>query len=454
MYEQEPVKIFIVEDDPAYSKFLQYVLSLNPDFEVSVFETGKDCLDNLYLKPAIITLDYTLPDMPGEKVLSDIKAYDSDIQVIIISAQEKIGTAVELLKLGAYDYITKDEDTKNRLLNTINNARQNISLVKQIDHLKQEISEKYEFDKSIVGSSGALKKVFGLLEKAVKTNITVSITGETGTGKELVAKAIHYNSKRKKKPFVAVNIAAIPSELMESELFGHEKGAFTSANTRRIGKFEEAIEGTIFLDEIGEMDLNLQAKLLRVIQERELTRIGGNEVIKLDIRIIVATHRDLAEEVKKGNFREDLYYRLLGLPIHLPPLRDRSNDIIILAKHFLQAFAKDNDLPMLKLSAGAQEKLLSYPFPGNVRELKSIIELAAVMANDNEITADDISFNSVSKETNFLFEEMTLRDYTFKIIRYYLDKYDNNVLQVADKLDIGKSTIYRYLKEMEDEPVK
>lgn len=453
MYEQEPVKIFIVEDDPAYTKFLQYVLSLNPDFEVSTFSTGKDCLDNLYQKPSIITLDYTLPDMPGEKVLAEIKAFDN-IQVIIISAQEKIGTAVELLKLGAYDYITKDEDTKNRLLNTINNARQNISLVKQIDHLKQEISEKYEFDKSIVGSSGALKKVFALLEKAVKTNITVSITGETGTGKELVAKAIHYNSKRKKKPFVAVNIAAIPSELMESELFGHEKGAFTGANTRRIGKFEEAEGGTIFLDEIGEMDLNLQAKLLRVIQERELTRIGGNDIIKLDIRLIVATHRDLAEEVKKGNFREDLYYRLLGLPVHLPPLRDRGNDIVILAKHFLQAFAKENDLPALRLSAGAQEKLLSYPFPGNVRELKSIMELAAVMANDNEIKADDISFNSVSKETNFLFEEMTLRDYTFKILRYYLDKYDNNVLQVADKLDIGKSTIYRYLKEMEDEPVK
>lgn len=453
MYEQEPVKIFIVEDDPAYTKFLQYVLSLNPDFEVSTFSTGKDCLDNLYQKPSIITLDYTLPDMPGEKVLAEIKAFDN-IQVIIISAQEKIGTAVELLKLGAYDYITKDEDTKNRLLNTINNARQNISLVKQIDHLKQEISEKYEFDKSIVGSSGALKKVFALLEKAVKTNITVSITGETGTGKELVAKAIHYNSKRKKKPFVAVNIAAIPSELMESELFGHEKGAFTGANTRRIGKFEEAEGGTIFLDEIGEMDLNLQAKLLRVIQERELTRIGGNDIIKLDIRLIVATHRDLAEEVKKGNFREDLYYRLLGLPVHLPPLRDRGNDIVILAKHFLQAFAKENDLPALRLSAEAQEKLLSYPFPGNVRELKSIMELAAVMANDSEIKADDISFNSVSKETNFLFEEMTLRDYTFKILRYYLDKYDNNVLQVADKLDIGKSTIYRYLKEMEDEPVK
>ncbi|UII20121.1 sigma-54-dependent transcriptional regulator [Fulvivirga ligni] len=451
MYEQEPVKIFVVEDDPAYTKFLQYVLGLNPDFEVTSFSTGKECLDNLYQKPAIVTLDYSLPDIPGEKVLQDIKSYDNSIQVVIISAQEKIGTAVELLKLGAYDYITKDEDTKNRLLNTINNARQNQSLIKEIDHLKQEISEKYEFDKSIIGNSSALKKVFSLLEKAVKTNITVSVTGETGTGKELVAKAIHYNSKRKKKQFVAVNIAAIPSELMESELFGHEKGAFTGANTRRIGKFEEAEGGTIFLDEIGEMDLNLQAKLLRVIQEREVTRIGGNEVIKLDIRLIVATHRDLAEEVKKGNFREDLYYRLLGLPIQLPPLRDRGKDVIILAKYFLQTFSKDNGLASLKLSSAAQEKLLSYPFPGNVRELRSIIELAAVMANENEVTPEDINFNSVSKETNFLFEEMSLKDYTFKIIRYYLDKYDNNVLQVAAKLDIGKSTIYRYLKEMEEE---
>ncbi|MBL3655696.1 sigma-54-dependent transcriptional regulator [Fulvivirga sediminis] len=451
MYEQEPVKIFVVEDDPAYTKFLQYVLGLNPDFEVTSFSTGKECLDNLYQKPAIVTLDYSLPDMPGEKVLQEVKSYDTSIQVVIISAQEKIGTAVELLKLGAYDYITKDEDTKNRLLNTINNARQNISLIKEIDHLKQEISEKYEFDKSIIGNSSALKKVFSLLEKAVKTNITVSITGETGTGKELVAKAIHYNSTRKKKQFVAVNIAAIPSELMESELFGHEKGAFTGANTRRIGKFEEAEGGTIFLDEIGEMDLNLQAKLLRVIQEREVTRIGGNDVIKLDIRLIVATHRDLAEEVKKGNFREDLYYRLLGLPVHLPPLRDRGKDVIVLAKYFLQSFSKDNGLPSLKLSSEAQDKLLNYPFPGNVRELRSIIELAAVMANEQEVSAEDINFNSVSKETNFLFEEMSLKDYTFKIIRYYLDKYDNNVLQVAAKLDIGKSTIYRYLKEMEEE---
>ena len=450
MYDNEPVKIFVVEDDPAYTKFLEYVLSLNPDFEVTTFKDAKGFLDRLHEKPNIITLDYTLPDMEGEKVLRSIKDFDPNIPVIIISAQEKIGTAVELLKSGAYDYIIKDEETKDRLLNTINNARKNISLSKEIDHLKQEISEKYEFDSSIVGNSAALKKVFSLLEKAVKTNITVSITGETGTGKELAAKAIHYNSKRKKKPLVAVNIAAIPKDLIESELFGYEKGAFTGANTRKLGKFEESNGGTLFLDEIGEMDLNLQAKLLRAIQEREVTRIGGNEVISLDFRLIVATHRDLSEEVKSGNFREDLYYRLLGLPIHLPPLRERDRDIILLAKFFLQQFAKENDMPMLQLSVEAQNTLLKYPFPGNIRELKSIIELSAVMANGPEILPEDISFNSVSKESNFLFEEMSLRDYTFKIIKYYLDKYDNNVLKVADKLDIGKSTIYRYLKEMEE----
>lgn len=450
MYDNEPVKIFVVEDDSAYTKFLEYVLSLNPDFEVTSFNTAKTFLDKLHEKPNIITLDYTLPDMEGEKVLRAIKDFDPNIPVIIISAQEKIGTAVELLKSGAYDYIIKDEETKDRLLNTINNARRNISLTKEIDHLKQEISEKYEFDSSIVGNSAALKKVFNLLEKAVKTNITVSITGETGTGKELAAKAIHYNSKRKKKPLIAVNIAAIPKDLIESELFGYEKGAFTGANTRKIGKFEESNGGTLFLDEIGEMDLNLQAKLLRAIQEREVTRIGGSEVISLDFRLIVATHRDLAEEVKSGNFREDLYYRLLGLPIHLPPLRERDRDIILLAKFFLQQFAKENDMPVLQLSVEAQNTLLKYPFPGNIRELKSIIELSAVMANGTEILPDDISFNSISKESNFLFEEMTLRDYTFKIIKYFLDKYDNNVLKVADKLDIGKSTIYRYLKEMEE----
>ncbi len=449
MSENDQVKVFVVEDDPAYSKFLKYVLSLNPDFDTEVFSNGKDCIANLHKKPTVITLDYTLPDMPGEKVLKSIREFDPDISVIVVSAQEKIGTAVELLKGGAFDYISKDEDAKDRILNSIKNARNKSSLIKEIGRLKQEINTKYEFEKSLIGSSPALKKVFELLEKAVKTQITVSITGETGTGKELIAKAIHFNSKKKNKPFVAVNVAAIPRDLIESELFGHEKGSFTGALGRRIGKFEEAEGGTIFLDEIGEMDLGLQSKLLRVLQEKELTRIGSNQIVKLDVRVIVATHRNLHEEVKAGKFREDLFYRLLGLPILLPPLRDRGQDVIILAKHFLDQFAKENDYPKFKISGEAQERLLKYHYPGNVRELKSVMELAAVMADGGEILAKDITFNTILDEGNFLLKEMTLEEYTYRIIRSFLNKYDNNVLDVADKLEIGKSSIYRYLKEME-----
>ncbi len=450
MYDKDPVKIFVVEDDQAYTKFLKYVLGLNPDFEVEFFTTGKECVDNLHKNPSVITLDYSLPDMAGQQVLEQIKNYDPNINVIIVSAQEKIGTAVELLKAGAYDYITKDQETKDRLLNSINNARNKHSLIKEIDHLKREISEKYEFEKSIVGNSVAIKKTFALLEKAVKSTISVSITGETGTGKELISKSIHYNSKRKNKPFVAVNIAAIPTELIESELFGHEKGAFTGAMTRRIGKFEEADGGTIFLDEIGEMDPNLQAKLLRVLQEREVTRIGSNQVIKLDVRIITATHRDLAEEVKTGRFREDLYYRLLGLPVHLPPLRERGSDILLIAKHFLDQFSKENQLPKFRISEDAQKKLLAYPFPGNIRELKSVIDLAAVMADGNEIREQDITFNSTIRAESLLYQEMTMQEYMYRIIRQFLNRYDNNVLEVARRLDIGKSSLYRYLKEMDE----
>lgn len=450
MYEKDPVKIFVVEDDQAYTKFLKYVLGLNPDYEVEFFTTGQECLNNLHKNPAVITLDYSLPDIPGEKVLGQIRSHDPNISVIIVSAQEKIGTAVELLKLGAFDYITKDNETKDRIINAINHARNKTSLIKQIDFLKKEISEKYEFEKSIIGSSPSIRKIFALLEKACTTNISVSISGETGTGKELVAKAIHYNSKRKNKPFVAVNIAAIPRDLIESELFGHEKGAFTGALTRRVGKFEESDGGTIFLDEIGDMDPNLQAKLLRVLQEREVTRIGGNQLIKLDVRILAATHKDLAEEVKAGKFREDLYYRLLGLPIHLPPLRERGSDVILIAKHFLDQFTKDNQMPRFKISQEAQEKLLQYPFPGNIRELKSIIELAAVMGSDQEIKPQDISFNSSTRIESFLYQEMPMQQYMYRIIRHFLNKYDNNVLEVAKRLDVGKSSLYRYLKEMEE----
>ncbi len=443
---KHPLKIFVVEDDPFYGELLKRHLLLNPDNEVYLFKTGKECLDHLYQKPDVISLDYGLPDMPGDKVLKKIKEACPELPVIIVSGQEDIKTAVELLKAGAYDYFVKEQDTKDRLWNAINNIRKHRDLREELDVLKDEIGQKYAFRNIIKGSSPRLKKVFALMEKAIQSNITVSISGETGTGKELVAKAIHYNSARAKKPFIAINVSAIPNELIESELFGYEKGAFTGANTRKIGKFELANGGTLFLDEVAEMDANMQTKLLRVIQEKELTRIGGHQIIKTDVRLIVATHRNLAEEVKKGNFRQDLYYRLLGLPIELPPLRQRGFDIILLAKHFVNKYCKENGLEQKIFTKAARDKLMSYSYPGNVRELAAIVELAAVMSDGPFIDAKDINFNSAGVPTDILSEETTLAGYNKRIIRYFLEKYDGNVVVTAEKLGIGKSTLYRMLK--------
>lgn len=447
MKTKTSTKIFVIEDDPMYQRMIKYVMELNPDHEVHVFSTGKECIAQLHLEPDLISLDYNLPDIKGEDLLIEIKNYNPDALVIILSGQQDIATAVKLLKDGAYDYITKDEDTKDRLVNSIAKAKKQLHLQQEVAHLKTQLNQKFQFDKSIIGSSTAMQRVFKLLKKAVMTNITVSVTGETGTGKEVIAKAIHYNSSRKNGPFIAVNMSAIPKELLESELFGYEKGAFTGANTRKKGQFELADKGTLFLDEIAEMDLNIQAKLLRAIQEREVRRVGGEQSIKYDARILIATHKDLAAEVRQGNFREDLYYRLLGLNIPLPPLRERGKDIILLAQHFLSDFLKNNPIGNISFSKEAKNKLLSYSFPGNVRELKAIVDLSAIMATEDLIQADDIQFNSIRKEVGFLTQEMSMESYKQKIVHFYLQKYENDVLLVAKKLDIGKSTIYRMLKE-------
>jgi DNA-binding NtrC family response regulator len=440
-------KIFIVEDDPWYGEILTYHLSLNPDYVITRFTSGKECINNLIQKPDLITIDYSLPDMNGLELLKKIKSALPDVPVIAVSGQETVSTAIDLIKNGAVDYFIKDNNTKDLLWNAIIRLRENKNLKEEVEYLKDELGKKYEFDKNIKGNSPAIKKIFGLLEKASKTNINVSISGETGTGKELIAKAIHYNSDRKKKNFVAVNMAAIPKELIESELFGHEKGSFTGALGRKIGKFEEADKGTIFLDEIAEADLSLQTKLLRALQEREVVRVGGNEVVKFDARVIVATHKNLAEEVKKGNFREDLYYRIIGLPIELPPLRERESDILLLAKYFLDAFCKDNKMPVIHISETACEKLLNYYYPGNVRELKAIIDLAAVMCNGKEMQPNDIIFNAAKGNDYFISEEKTLRDYTNFIVEHFMKKYDNDIPKVAEKLDIGKSTIYKMIQK-------
>ncbi len=445
---EKAFKIFVVEDDEWYSRLLVHTLSLNPDYEIQSFGTGKDCLANLHQAPDVVTLDYRLPDMKGLEVLKQIKEINEDIQVILISEQDDIEMVVTLLRLGAYDYIVKSKDIRERLLNTVSNIRQGSKLKKEIVNLRQEVKKIYSDPKTIIGNSASTRKIYELIEKATRTNITVTITGETGTGKELVAKAIHYSSNRSKNPFVAVNVAAIPKELIESELFGHEKGAFTGAAFRRIGKFEEANGGTLFLDEMAELDISLQAKLLRALQEKEINRIGSNTPVKFDCRIIIATNKDLQEEIKKGNFRQDLYYRLYGLPIELPPLRERENDVIILAKHFINVFCKENRMAIKMLTPEASSRLLSYSFPGNIRELKSVIELAVTLADQDEITADHVILGRGQDLLDDLFsQELSLREYDLRIVRKYLEKYDNNIKLVAEKLDLGVATIYRMLKE-------
>ncbi|HAI85006.1 MAG TPA: regulator [Chitinophagaceae bacterium] len=445
--------IHIVEDDTLYGAMLRHYLQLNPDYTVKLFTTAKEFKDAVTEKPDIITLDYSLPDATATEVIDYLKERLPDTKVIIISGQNNIQVAIDLLKKGAHDYLVKDAETQERLWMAIQKLQENVHLQKQVKQLQNEVEKKYAFSNSIVGNSAATRRVFALMEKAVTTNITVSISGETGTGKELVAKSIHFNSNRKKFGFVPVNVAAIPKDLIESELFGHEKGAFTGAIGRRIGKFEEAHQGTLFLDEIGEMDISLQAKLLRALQEKEITRIGSNENIKVDVRIIVATHKNLEEEVQKGNFRQDLYYRLLGLPIHLPPLRERDSDVILIAKHCIEQFCKENSMPEKILSVETRKKLMLMQFPGNIRQLKSVVELACVLCDGMEIEPEHIqetpSGNGLLYLDNLTKQGLTLRQYTTKLIQHYLDIHDYDVLHVADLLDIGKSTIYRMINNNE-----
>ena len=444
--------IYVVEDDEWYRKLLVYTLELNPDFAVKAFEDGESLLATVKADPPqVLTLDYRLPDTNGEELLKKIVTVSPNTKVIVISEQSEIETAVNLLKLGAYDYIAKTKDIKERLHNIIKHIREKSSLEERIEVLQTEVTEKYDFQKTIIGNSEPLKKVFNLIQKATITNISVIINGETGTGKEVVAKAVHYNSDRSDKPFVAVNMSAIPKELAESELFGHEKGAFTGAASRHIGKFEQAEGGTLFLDEMGEMDKTLQAKILRALQEKEIVRVGGKDTIKINCRIIAATHRDLLSEVKEGNFREDLYFRLFGLTINLPPLRERGKDILLLANHFIKAFCEENNLPNKKLDKTANKKLMGYAFPGNIRELKSVVELSVVMSDSETIAADDIAFGTKDVVAEFSGEELTLKEYNQRIVKHYLKTYDDDIKLVAQKLDIGQSTIYRMLKEMDSE---
>ncbi|MCF8294777.1 MAG: sigma-54 dependent transcriptional regulator [Bacteroidales bacterium] len=439
-------KIYILEDDVWYGQVLLHYLSSNSDYEVSLFQTARELLRNLYHAPDLICMDFGLPDMPGDRVLAEIKSRNKQIPVIVISAQEEIAVAVNLLKAGAYDYIIKDEYAKDMLWKSILQVRETLSLRNEVEELKEKLESKYTFEKTIIGQSEGMQRAFRLLQKAIQSTINVSLYGETGTGKEVFAKAIHFNSERRRNPFIALNMAAIPHELIESELFGYEKGAFTGANGQKKGKFEDAEGGTLFLDEIAELDLSLQTKLLRVIQEREVVRLGNNKPIPVNIRLITATHKNLSEEVNRGRFREDLFFRIVGLPIEIPPLRERQNDVLILAKHFLDEYATANQCQSPALSALAKSKLKSYNYPGNVRELKAIIDLACVMSDGKEIQEEDITFYQLGDKQIIASEDKTLKEYEIDIITAFLKKYNSNVVLVADKLGVGKSKIYNLIK--------
>ncbi|MEM6842635.1 MAG: sigma-54 dependent transcriptional regulator [Bacteroidota bacterium] len=386
------VKIFCIEDDPVFSQALKLFLEKEGDYDVTCFKNGEEFFQNLHQNPDIVTVDYNLPGMSGLEIIQQIRNYNQDISVVVVSGQEDVRVAVEAYKSGAKYYVVKDTTVLPELSLCIQNLTSTINLRKEVEILREQIIDRHRYD-TILGESAAILKVLKLIQKAEKSDILALITGESGTGKEVVARAMHYNSPRKKKPFVAVNAAAIPEDLIESELFGHEKGAFTGADSRRIGKFEEANGGTILLDEIGEMDINLQTKLLRVLQERKLSRVGSNKVIKLDIRVLAATNKNLAQRVKDGLFREDLYYRLQGFLIHLPPLRDRENDTIILAKHFLREICQQSKLSPKTFTRPALESILEHDWPGNIRELRSFVERAALMSDSDQIDVEDLIYS-------------------------------------------------------------
>ena len=450
MQQNNQLKIYILEDDRWYGAILEHHLSNNPNYQVLKFETERDFFNAMYEVPDVVTLDYSLKEMDGGQVLQKIKEISPTTEVIIISGQRDVATAVQLLKAGSFDYIVKDDDTIERLLNVMLHLQEIKYLQKEVDYLKIALKDKFNYANSIIGQSDAIFKVHSLIEKASKTNITVSVNGQSGTGKEMVAKAIHYHSKRHQYPFITFNVASFPSDLLEAELFGYEKNAFPGAIEKRIGKFEQANKGTLFIEEIAELDHSLQAKLLRVLQEREIVRLGSTKIIPIDVRIIVSTQFNLLEEVNAKRFREDLYYRILGLTIELPLLQNRGNDILILAKYFSDIFCSENKIPTKSFSPAAFKKLQNYSYPGNVRELKSMVELAVVMSDATVIEDKDINIEMTTSNTSTLLQtESTLREYELKIITHYMEKFNDDILTVAKKLAIGKSTIYRLIQNGE-----
>jgi DNA-binding NtrC family response regulator len=449
--------VWIVDDDAAIRELLSFMVT-EDGHRVESFLSGAEVLAAAGPPPAAVLLDLMMPEVDGVEVLKELRRRHPSLPVIILTAVSDIGRAVEVTKLGAYDYLTKPVD-RDRLLTTLRRAVTQHSLVEEVDRLRGELSERYRLG-SIVGSSAAMRTVYNQIEKVLESDITVFISGESGTGKELVAKAIHYGSLRSQGPFVDVNCAAIPEGLQESELFGHEKGAFTGAHAAHPGKFEQAAGGTILLDEVGEMSPSAQARLLRVLQERCLQRVGGTKTISLDVRVISSSNRDLEQLVADGRFRQDLYYRLVVFPIELPPLRRRREDIPALVEHFLDKHAGDAGRRITRVEPEALELLIRHDWPGNVRELENVIHRSLLVASAPELKRDDLPRDLLVSGTGAAAPEgepgelCSLEELERRAIERAIDRFGGNLSDVARQLGIGRSTLYRKLEQYGLRPTK
>ena len=442
-------KILIIDDEINILRSLEIILS-SEGFSVLTatnLTNAKEIISKEKLQ--LFLLDVMLKDEDGIAFISEIRQQIPDAVIVMISGHANIRMAVEAAQKGADDFLEKPL-SKDKVLITLNNFLKRLELQNKYNKLEDEI-----YGSQFIGRSEAIKNIIKQIEKVAPTNSKVLITGESGTGKEIVARLIHLKSPRRNEAYIKINCAAIPGELIESELFGNEKGAFTGATERRDGKFAQAYGGTLLLDEIGDMSLSTQTKVLRVLQEGEFERVGGNETIKTDVRIIAATNKDLKKMVDSGDFREDLFFRLHVLPIHIPPLRERKEDIEILVDHYLKYFCDENNRPVIKTNAKALSKLKEYTWPGNVRELKNMIERMVIMSEGEQITLNQLppEISHPSFETVKAFAgQKTLRevrdDIESEYIKYCLEKYDGNVAKLSEVLQIERTYLYKKLKNM------
>jgi DNA-binding NtrC family response regulator len=446
--------ILIVEDEELMRAILRELLETE-GYKVFSADSAETALQIFTTEDIALTLtDIKMRGMDGLELLDQIKTVDEDALVIIMTAYSSVDSAIAALRKGAYDYITKPFVNED-LLQTVKNAVRQRELFRENRQLRRELNKQYSFAE-IIGTSESLQSVFRLVEKVSATNVNILISGESGTGKELVAKAIHHHSPRSNKPFIAVNCGALPESLLESELFGHTKGAFTDAKTDKKGLFRSAEGGTLFLDEIGEIPQSLQVKLLRALQEHEVTPVGASVPVKFDARIIAATNRNLEEEVASGNFRDDLFYRLNVIEIYLPPLRERREDIPLLAKHFAQKIAREQNAPEKAIAKEAMSALAAYNWPGNIRELQNAVERAYILSSGEEIDAESLP-PKITAGLGNAFETRdaegyrpTLEEIERRYILEVLDSTGEDKSEAANILGIDLSTLYRKLKRYEE----